>query len=121
VFLYTKRSKKEQYQVLNKDLVADLRKVKGGSSKHSSLYTRRRAVAMTHILRAGPEHHPIDLLQLEPQVFLSFLLSITNAKNKEYNKSYGGHRSALTHLFTMCEVSPPASFQAKLKRYMAVD
>ena len=74
---------------------------------------------MAHILRAGPEYHPIDLLQLDPQVFLSFLLSITDAKKKEYNKSRGRRRSALTHLFTMCEVSPSVSFHAKMKRYMA--
>lgn len=90
MFLYNKRTKKEQYQVLHKDLVADLRKVKGGSAKRSSLNAGRRAVAMPHILRASPKYHPIDLLQLVPQVFLSFLLSITNAKKKEYNTSYGG-------------------------------
>jgi hypothetical protein len=99
--------------VLHKDLVADLKKVKGGSAKR--LYGRRRAVAMTHLLKAGPEYHPIDLLHLDPWAFLSFLLSITNAKNKEYNKSYGGHHSAFAHLFTICEVLPSAGFQAKLK------
>jgi hypothetical protein len=73
VFLYNKRIKKEHYKVLHKDLVADLRKVKGGSAKQrSSLNARRRAVAMAHIMRAGPEYHPINLLQLDPQVFLSF-------------------------------------------------
>jgi hypothetical protein len=95
VFLYNKRTKKEQYQVFHKDLVADLRKVKGGSakSKRSSLNARHPAVAMAHILRASPKYHPIDLLQLDHQVFVSFLLSITNAKKKEeYNKLYGGHR-----------------------------
>jgi hypothetical protein len=101
MFLYNKMTKKEHYKVL-------LRKVKGGSAKQRS-----------SLMRAGPEYHPINLLQLHPQVFLSFLLSITNAKKKEYNKSYGGHRSALTHLFTMCEVSPSVSFHAKMKRYMA--
>jgi hypothetical protein len=74
---------------------------------------------MAHILRASPEYHPIELLQLDPQVFLSFLLSIMNAKKKEYNKLYGRHRSALTHLFTMCEVSPLVDFHAKMKWYMA--
>jgi hypothetical protein len=114
VFIFLKKGKNKEenkdtiYHVLHKDFVADFRK--GGQWC--------QAVAMAHILRAGPEYHPIDLLQLYPHVFLSFLLSITNAKNKEYNKSYGGHRSALTHLFTICEVSPPTTFQAKLKQYM---
>jgi hypothetical protein len=90
VFIYTKRGKSKDdskdaiYHVLNKVLVADLKKVKRGSAK--SLYGRCQAVAMTHILKAGPDYHLIDLLHLDPWVFLSFLLSITNAKNKEYNK-----------------------------------
>jgi hypothetical protein len=61
-------NKDAMYHVVHKDLVADLRKVKGGSAK--TLYTRRQAVAMAHILRAGPEYHPIDHLQLDPHVFL---------------------------------------------------
>jgi hypothetical protein len=97
MFIFLKKGKNKEenkdamYRVLHKDLVADLRKVKGGSTK--TLYARHQAVAMAHILRAGPEYHRIDLLQLDPHVFLLFLLSITNAKNKEYNKSYGGHGS----------------------------
>jgi len=111
-----KRSKDELYRVLHKDLVVDLRKAQGGSAK--GLNARRRAVAMTHIMKAGPDYHPVDLPKLDPWIFLSFLLSITNAKDKEYNKLYGGHRSALTHLFTICEVSPSESFRSKMKRYM---
>jgi hypothetical protein len=63
--------------------------VKGGITKHSSLNARQQqVVAMAHILRGGPKYNPNDHLQLDPQVFLSFPLSITNAEKKEYNKSW---------------------------------
>jgi hypothetical protein len=68
VFIYTKRGKSKDdskdaiYGELHKDLVVDLKKVKGGSAK--SLYGRHQAVAMAHLLKAGPEYHTIDLLHL---------------------------------------------------------
>jgi hypothetical protein len=116
VFLHSMQGKKkngQKFKVLHEALLADLNKEKGkGSMK------RLREVAMAHLIKAGPDYLPIDLARLEPEAFLSFLLSITNVKANEFNKSYNGHRSALTFLFTVCEVAPTPSFHAKMKRCM---
>jgi hypothetical protein len=90
-----------------------LNKEKGKGSQ-----ARLRAIAEVHILKASPEYHPIDLSRLDPHVFIGFLCSLTDTKENEFNKSYGGHRSALTYLFTQTEITPPALFYQKLKQGM---
>jgi hypothetical protein len=96
--LFNKRNKKEnseQFLLLHKDLLEDLEKEIGKGSQ-----TRLHATAEKHLLKASPEYHPIDLSRLDPNVFIGFLCSLTDTKENEFNKSYGGHRSALTYLFT---------------------
>jgi integrase len=73
---------------------------------------------MEHLKRAGPGYHPVDLEELTPETFLSYLISLTDSKNSEFMKSYGGLRSALTQLFTQCEVAPSKAFLQKMKQVM---
>jgi len=60
----------------------------------------------------------VDLEKLTLETFLSYLISLTDAKNSEFMKSYGGHRSALTQLFIQCEVAPSKAFLQKMKQVM---
>ena len=60
----------------------------------------------------------MDLEKLTLETFLSYLISLTDAKNSEFMKSYGGHRSALTQLFIQCEVAPSKAFLQKMKQVM---
>jgi hypothetical protein len=97
VFIYSKEGKKKKgdmFKVLHKDLLTDLDVAKGKGS-----VARLQQVAMAHLLKADPNYLPIDLPNLEPEVFLGFLLSITDSKAKKYHKSYGVHHSALMFLF----------------------
>lgn len=77
-----------------------------------------REIARKHLLRSSSDYLPIKLEGLQPAVFLSFLLSLTDAKDGDFHRSYGVHRSALTYLFTKCEVPPPPGFKEKLKKLM---
>lgn len=97
------------FKVLHKDLLTDLDVAKGKGS-----VARLQQVAMAHLLKADPNYLPIDLPNLEPEVFLGFLLLITDSKAKKYHKSYGVHHSALMFLFKflwgvhICKVSNEA-------------
>jgi hypothetical protein len=116
VYLFGKRNKKEnseQFLVLHKDLLEDMKKEKGKGSQ-----ARLRDIAEEHLLRASPEYHPIDLFRLDPHTFIGFLCSLSDTKENEFKVSYGGHRSALTYLFTTTEITPPALFYQKMKQGM---
>jgi hypothetical protein len=64
-------------------------------------------------------YHPIDLARLTPRVFLHYLLDLTNTLgNKNYLKSYGGHRSALMMLFNDCDATRTERFNQELTRVM---
>ena len=76
------------------------------------------AVAMEHLDQASAEYLPLKLDLLDPEIFVKYLLTISDTRNGEYLKSYGGHRSALMSLFTQCEVSATAEFKEKLKKVM---
>jgi hypothetical protein len=60
----------------------------------------------------------LALPQLD-NVFLEYLLSISDTKDTDFLRSYGGHRSALTFLFKECRISPTEEFRNTLKSYMS--
>ena len=130
-FLYVKSklvSKKkgnigvEARKLLHDDLVVALDAVEvPGSKPGSKLYLIKfRQVAKEHLDKAGPNYLPLDLNRLTPKTFLNYLLSLSDIKKSEYMKSHGGHRSALTQLYTQCEIAPTKMFLQKMKQVMSV-
>lgn len=122
VYLYLKGSgasarATELRKLLHPNLVQVLDDV--GARGHRGYLKDLREAAQKQLNLASKDYHPIDLQNLDPRVFLEYLLSLTDVKNNEYFKSYGGHRSGLTQLFTQCEVSPTKPFLQKMKRVMS--
>ena len=102
------------FHILHDKLLDELKTVKDGKGKEK----RMRNIAMEHLKKASADYHPISVENLTPDVFVGFLLSLTNSKEDEFLKSYGSHRSALTLLFTNCEVTPSSQFKQNLARFM---
>jgi hypothetical protein len=90
-----------------------------GARSHRGYLKDLREAAQTQLDLASKDYHPIDLQKLDPKVFLEYLLSLTDVKNNEYFKSYGGHHSGLTQLFMQCEVPPTKPFLQKMKQMMS--
>ena len=111
----------EARKLLHDDLVVALDAVEvPGSKPGSKLYLIKfRQVAKEHLDKAGPNYLPLDLNRLTPKTFLNYLLSLSDVKNNEYMKSYGGHRSSLTQLYTQCEIAPTKIFLQKMKQVMS--
>jgi len=93
-----------------------------------------RETIYQHVLKASPDYHPIDLAKLEVPTFIAYLLNLTKSdrsaapaapassdkkEEQEFMKSYGGHRSALTYLFTECDITPSKQFQQRMKQAMS--
>ena len=86
----------------------------------SKLYlSKLREFAQKHLDKAGPNYPPLDLNRLTPKTFLDYLLSLSDIKKNEYMKSHGGYRSALTQLYTQCEIAPTKVFLQKMKQVMS--
>ena len=123
-FLYVKSKKKgnigvEASKLLHDDLVVVV-VLDAVEVRESKLYLNKlREVAKEHLDKAGPNYLPLDLNRLTPKTFLDYLLSLSDVKNNEYMKSYGGHRSALTQLYTQCEIAPTKIFLQKMKQVMS--
>ena len=123
-----KKEEKSDYDLLHADLVAELdavprptkQKTKKKKKTESNKFRKAlRNVTLQHLEKASPEYHPIDLQRLQPKVFLEHLLNLTDTLvNKEYLKSYGSHRSALTMLFLDCGVTRREQFLQVLSRLM---
>ena len=112
----------EARKLLHDDLVVALDAVEvPGSKPGSKLHLNKlREVAKEHLdSNAGPNYLPLDLNRLTPKTFLDYLLSLSDVKNNEYMKSYGGHRSSLTQLYTQCEIAPTKIFLQKMKQVMS--
>ncbi len=119
VFLYLKSKQKgqkgEKYRrLLHIDLINAFDRVKHGGKTHKQILD----ATLLEMKRASKSFQPIKLPELEAEVFLEFLLSLSETSKNEYLKAYGGHRSALTFLFTQCEYSPSPEFLQKLKTGM---
>lgn len=82
------------------------------------------------LLLESSKYHPIDLEKLDVNTVVRHLLYLTKneatsftkkkvKKKSHFLKSYGGHRSALTFLFTECKVVPKEGFTKKFSRAMA--
>ena len=74
----------------------------------SKLYLNklREVAKKKHLDKAGPNYLPLDLNCLTPsKTFLDYLLSLSDIKKNEYMKSHGEHPSALTQLYTQCEIA----------------
>jgi hypothetical protein len=119
-FLYVKSKKKgnigvEASKLLHDDLVVVV-VLDAVEVRESKLYLNKlREVAKEHLDKAGPNY----LNRLTTKTFLDYLLSLSDVKNNEYMKSYGGHRSALTQLYTQCEIAPTKIFLQKMKQVMS--
>jgi len=128
-FLYAKKNSKfTLFHVLHDDLLNDMDQVNTAIKGYNSELSE---TIRHHLENATADYHPINLRELDPQVFSKFLSETKkNAKgtyksNKKvqqkapgYLKSYGGIRSALSFLFTECEVMPTAKFNNHMKRFM---
>ena len=136
IFLYNMRLKSNavaqdlapKYNLLEDLLLNDLdavpRPTKQKTKKKQTVQRNKftaalRKVALEHLVMASPTYQPIRLEQLQPQVFLEFLLNMTDTLHKkEYLKTYGAHRAALTMLFIDCRVTRSDQFQQELSRKM---
>jgi hypothetical protein len=122
-FLYAKSKKKgnigvESRKLLHDNLMVALDVIEAHGSKFYLI--KLREVAQEHLDKAGPNYLPLDLNRLTPKTFLNYLLSLSDIKKSEYMKSHGGHRSALTQLYTQCEIAPTKMFLQKMKQVMSV-
>lgn len=142
IYLHNKSKMKKgggPFRILHNDLERELTEVekkqsnekaktgdkkgKGGGKKAKACGKKVQdllsEVAMRHLGKANAQYHPIKLEELSVSVFVMYLMSLSDVKNKEFMKSYGGHRSALTQLFTQCEVTPTADHLQQMKRAMS--
>ena len=128
-YLYSKRdSKKEEYKILNEKLLKEL----NGLTRDKAYDRASSKIIMNHLDEACQNYHPIDLEKLEVSVFGNHLIAMKNdsgskksqRKKKEGEKDskkegkylmcYGGHRSAITYLFSECKVIQTKSFLADM-------
>jgi hypothetical protein len=71
------------------------------------------------LARASRTCQPIKLegnKSLTAEIFVSFLLSLSDTKAGKFKKACGGHRSALSDLLGQCEAVSSAAFVKKMKR-----
>lgn len=104
-----------QKRLLHPRVIQALKSVQGGKK---SKRKRESDIAMHLASAATKDFHPVKLDVFTEYDFVGFLLTLTDTKNLKFRLSYGDLRSALTYLYTRCEVVPTAQFKLRLKGAM---